>query len=92
MVKNFPLTKSSRIAWWEKNKDLLKSQYNLPPEYNDTFMIFIVNFGNGYKVMPRSARGSDLLCFDDIKIEANCVDKDLLITIGRGTGGDMFFR
>ncbi|PLR43337.1 DUF943 family protein [Chimaeribacter arupi] len=83
LVKNFPMTDKGKIAWWENNKNSLKNEYNFPKPYsiNGSFYISIFDFGQGYKVMPDTDQGSDLLCFDDIKAAEKCIEKKWLMDI-----------
>ncbi|MBT0725538.1 DUF943 family protein [Rosenbergiella sp. S61] len=86
LVKNFPITSKGKINWWLKNEDSLKEKYNIPkPEQDGYFVIIFWLFGGGYK----KTDGYDRLCFDDMKTEINCIDKDRVFSISnsknRGT-------
>ncbi|EXU73991.1 DUF943 family protein [Erwinia mallotivora] len=79
LVKKFPMTDKGKINWWLKNKDMLKSHYDIPKPavyggYNVTFW----DFGDGYK-----ENKYDRLCFDDMQVKMNCIDKKPLFTIKR---------
>ncbi|MGV3346572.1 DUF943 family protein [Enterobacteriaceae bacterium LUAb1] len=86
LVKNFPITSKGKINWWLKNKNGLKEKYNIPkPEQDGYFIIIFWLFGDGYK----ETDGYDRLCFDDMKTEINCIDKNRIFSISnsknRGT-------
>ncbi|WP_165699625.1 DUF943 family protein [Chimaeribacter californicus] len=83
LVKNFPMTDKGKIAWWENNKNRLKNNYDFPAPYsiNRSFYISIFDFGHGYKAMPDTDQGSDLLCFNDIKAAERCIEKKWIMDI-----------
>ncbi|CNK69891.1 entero membrane protein [Yersinia pseudotuberculosis] len=87
LVNNFPITDRGRIAWWENNKSMLKEKYNFPKHHlDDRFSVSIWDFGDGYKKLPTgdmrlSLESSDLLCFDDMKVVENCIEKKSLLFI-----------
>ncbi|SCC13005.1 DUF943 family protein [Kosakonia oryziphila] len=86
LVKDFPITNKGKINWWLENKDILKEKYNIPkPEQDGYFVIIFWLFGEGYK----KTDGYDRLCFDDMKTEINCIDKNRVFSISnsknRGT-------
>ena len=80
LVKNFAITDKGKIAWWLKNKDMLKSRYDIPrPATYGGYDVTFWNFGDGYKEEGKY----DRLCFDDMKAKTNCIDKEPLFTIKR---------
>ncbi|AHK19085.1 hypothetical protein BF17_06960 [Yersinia similis] len=87
LAKNFPITDKEKIAWWEKNKIMLKEKYDLPKEdLNGYYLVSVWSFGDGYKKLPTgdmrlSLESSDLLCFDDMKVVENCIEKKSLLFI-----------
>ncbi|WP_016583151.1 DUF943 family protein, partial [Yersinia pestis] len=87
LVNNFPITDRGRIAWWENNKSMLKEKYNIPKHHlDDRFSVSVWDFGDGYKKLPTgdvrlSLESSDLLCFDDMKVVENCIEKKSLLFI-----------
>lgn len=79
LVKNFPLTDKGKIDWWLKNKDMLKSRYNIPnPAVYGGYNITFWNFSDGYKEYKY-----DRLCFEDMQTKINCIDKESVLTIKR---------
>ncbi|MCU5771836.1 DUF943 family protein [Erwiniaceae bacterium BAC15a-03b] len=74
IVKNFPITDRGKKNWWYNNKNTLAKKYEIPVDKEDFDITFwvseyqdgsIQNRGNGY-----------LICFDDMKVKANCIDKE----------------
>ncbi len=46
LVKTFPLTDKGKINWWLKNKEMLKSKYNIPePDVDGSFTVVFWYFG-----------------------------------------------
>jgi len=80
LVRTFPLTDKGKIAWWLKNKDMLKNKYNIPNPGPDGF--FSINFwlfGNGYKTEGKY----DRRCFEDMKTQENCIDKNKTFSVNK---------
>lgn len=78
LVKTFPLTDKGKINWWLKNKEMLKSKYNIPePDTDGSFTVVFWYFGDGYKEEGKY----DRRCFKDMKSKANCIDKDKAFTV-----------
>ncbi|MGV3346571.1 DUF943 family protein [Enterobacteriaceae bacterium LUAb1] len=80
LVKNFPVTDRGKIDWWLKNKDMLKSRYDIPKPasyggYDVTFWLF----GDGYKEEGKY----DRLCFKDMKPPVNCIEKDAIFSVDK---------
>lgn len=83
LVKNFPLTVSGKMKWWKENKKLLKDKYDTPfIRDNGSYSVTIWDIGKGYQIKkPRDDTffpdhdTEYLLCFEEMKVEANCVDK-----------------
>ncbi|MGL4860189.1 MAG: DUF943 family protein, partial [Enterobacteriaceae bacterium] len=88
LVNTFPLTDRGKIEWWITNKDILEKEFSFPQKYSDgSFSVRIWDIGDGYKKMPRRDTGSDLACFDDMKTDVNCIEKQSYMTIYRYDGG-----
>lgn len=82
LVKHFPYFKSQKIAWWKANKDMLKEKYGLPVTDEEGFYtVYILDYGDGYRVNRGTDEDADLLCFDDMKSKANCIEKEPLFRI-----------
>jgi hypothetical protein len=78
LVKSFPLTDKGKINWWLKNKEMLKSKYNIPvPDADGSFTVVFWYFGDGYKEEGKY----DRRCFEDMKTKVNCIDKDKAFTV-----------
>ncbi|WP_241571606.1 DUF943 family protein [Rosenbergiella nectarea] len=83
LVRHFPYLKSRQIAWWEANKSMIQEKYGVPHKYKDGgYDVFIMDFGNGYRIDRRTDEDSDLLCFDDMTVEARCIEKNHFAGLG----------
>ncbi len=92
VVRNFPLTQVGKIIWWENNKDspLIRNEMSDVDEYGNYF-VGIEDVGVGFiKVSEASFTSwysfsrNDLICFDEIKSESRCIEKNNLMTIHNG--------
>ncbi|WP_369788713.1 DUF943 family protein [Rouxiella sp. WC2420] len=93
LVKNFPLFKYQQISWWENNKKNIHEKYKIPSLYNDgSYMVFILNYGEGYRVDRNTDQDSDLLCFEDMKVAANCIEKDPLFMVHRASASRVYYH
>lgn len=93
LVRNFPLLKFKQIVWWEKSKESIYVRYGIPVIENDGgFRIVIHDFGDGYKEDRMVDQDSDLLCFEDMKSNKNCIEKRLLMTIDSIKGLKLIIR
>ena len=89
LVRNFPLTEQGRINWWLKNKKRLKNEYDIPKPATDGFYTVIFwDFGEGYK----ETDGYDRLCFDDMKTDIDCIDKNSLMMVIYSKKTGLYFR
>ncbi|WP_297200815.1 DUF943 family protein [uncultured Pluralibacter sp.] len=93
LVKDFPLSEHGKREWWGTNKDKMEKEFDFPKkDAQGRYRIIIWSFGDGYKKMPNhdnrlSTETSDLLCFETLKKEANCIDKKRLMTIEKNLNG-----
>ena len=88
LVKNFPLTAKGKIRWWLENKEMLKSRYDIPkPASYGSYTISFWLFGDGYK----EREYKDRLCFEDMKTEKNCIEKDWLFFINESNNLGIVF-
>ncbi|WP_369788712.1 DUF943 family protein [Rouxiella sp. WC2420] len=84
LVKNFPLFKYQQISWWENNEKKIYEKYKIPsPDAYGQYMVFVLNFGKGYRIDRWVDQDSNLLCFEDMKVAANCIEKDPLFRVDR---------
>ncbi|WP_436893228.1 DUF943 family protein [Siccibacter turicensis] len=93
LVRHFPYLKSRQIAWWEANKDMIQAKYGIPNKNDsDYYSAVIMDFGEGYRIDRGTDEDSDLLCFDDLSVDARCIEKNthLWIRFNQKTG--MFYR
>ena len=82
LVKNFPKSKALKLLWWENNRNDLLNKYGVGAldRYGD-FRLVVHDFGAGYKVDTHTDQDSDLLCFYEMKEQANCLVKDPLFAV-----------
>ena len=93
LVKNLPYLKSQKIAWWEENKAMIQTKYAIPNKDDDgSYYIFIMDFGEGYRIDQGTDQDADLLCFDDMATPANCIKKQRLLWIGWSKNTGLFYR
>lgn len=93
LVRHFPYLKSSQITWWEANKDMIQAKYGLPSKSEaDYYSVVIMDFGEGYRIDRGTDEDSDLLCFDEMSVDARCIEKHprLWIRFSQNTG--LFYR
>ncbi|CNI45848.1 DUF943 family protein [Yersinia pekkanenii] len=87
LVKDFPTTDQGKISWWLKKKEMLKSEYNIPkPASYGNFSITFWDFSKGYKEDEY-----DRLCFDDMKTDKNCIDKNAVFTVNNDSENRIIF-
>lgn len=91
VVRDFPITQWGKIFWWENNKDYIKDKYNLPSVDNKgNYSVAILNESDGFKKNTEanyywfSFEHTDLLCFEKIKSENRCIEKNVLMIIQNG--------
>ncbi len=79
LVSNFPFTNKGKIDWWLKNKEMLKTKYDIPKpsSYGSSSIVFWL-FNDGYKEEGKY----DRLCFNDMATKVNCIDKNTVLTVG----------
>ncbi|MEE3664394.1 DUF943 family protein [Brenneria sp. g21c3] len=88
LVKNFPITDKGKISWWLKNKDMLKTKYNIPKSASyGNFTITFWLFGDGYKKEGKY----DRLCFNDMKKEINCIEKKAVFSVNNDSKNRVIF-
>ena len=84
LVRSFPLFKFQKIIWWEENKKKIFEKHKIPIlGFGGSYTVFVLNFGEGYRIDRNTDEDSGLLCFDDMKIAANCIEKDPLFMVDR---------
>ena len=86
LLKTFPFL--IKIKWWITNQYFLKQKYGIPrPGREGAFTIIFWNFGEGYK----ETDGYDRLCFNDVDLPKNCIDKDSLLFVKKEKNTDLEF-
>ncbi|MDW6091244.1 DUF943 family protein [Vibrio rhizosphaerae] len=93
VVKNFPITRWGKIRWWEQNKENLKEQYDVPKlDNHGYFSVSFWDIGSGYREDRMVDQDSYLLCFEDMKVKANCIEKNRVFEVVKGRNGGLQFR
>jgi hypothetical protein len=93
LVRNFPYLKSRQIAWWEANKDIIQAKYGIPNKSeDDDYSVTIMDFGDGYRVDRETDEDSDLLCFDEMPVDARCIEKHPRLWIMSSQNTGLFYR
>ncbi|ADP11142.1 conserved uncharacterized protein [Erwinia sp. Ejp617] len=88
LVKTFPFTDSGKIEWWLKNRDMLKEKYDTPePELDGSFTVVFWLLGEGYKEEGKY----DRRCFEDMRTQKNCIDKNSLILVKNSKNSGMYY-
>lgn len=96
IVKNFPTTKRGKIAWWKKNRAMLKEKYGIPhPDENGMISVAIWDFAKGYKEMPqtissRNTKATNLVCFNQMQTRASCIEKNWLMDYINSSSGNYY--
>lgn len=92
LVRNFSYLKIRQIAWWEANKSMIQAKYGIPKKYKDgSYDVFIMDFGEGYRIDRETDEDSDLLCFDDMTVATRCIEKKTLRWIGWSQNTGQFY-
>lgn len=92
LVKHFPYLKSRQIAWWEANKDLIQVKYGTPhKDARGYYSVYVQDFGNGYRIDRGTDEDSDLLCFDDMPVDARCIEKKPLMSVGSAPNATLYY-
>ncbi len=93
VVKHFPITRKGKIDWWEQNKANLKEKYDVPKiDIHGYFNVSFWDIGSGYRVDRMVDQDSYLLCFEDMKVDANCIEKNKVFEVVKGRNGGLQFR
>lgn len=92
LVRHFPYLKSRQIAWWEANKAIIKVKYGIPNEdARGYYSVYIQDFGDGYRTDHGTDEDSDLLCFDDMPVNARCIEKKPLMLVGSAPNAALYY-
>ncbi|WP_338111628.1 DUF943 family protein [Rosenbergiella australiborealis] len=88
LVRNFPYSDKKRIKWWLDHKQYLKENYGIPQsDTQGSFTVIFWDFGDGYK----ETDGYDSLCFRDVVLPKNCIDKNALLSVKNGKNSGLEF-
>lgn len=76
LVRHFPWTVRGRIEWWEQNRERLRAEYGIPhPDTDGTFQVVFWAWDGIYRVNHGTDEDSDLRCFEDMTVDARCIEK-----------------
>lgn len=93
LVRHFPYLKSRQIAWWDANQGMIEAKYGIPHKYSDgSYGVVIMDFGEGYRIDRGTDEDSDLLCFDDMSVDARCIEKNVRLWIDWSPNTGLFYR
>ena len=71
-----------------QNKEMLKERYGIPkPASYGDFSITFWLFGDGYKEEGKY----DRRCFNDMKTNINCIEKDIVFSVSKSKNLDVVF-
>lgn len=88
LVRNFPLTDKGKIAWWQSNHERIKKFYAIPkPAQDGYYSIVFWDFADGYK----EEGNYDRRCFPQMKVKAQCIDKNKLLSLWRDKDGTVIY-
>ncbi|WP_222889766.1 DUF943 family protein [Enterobacter sp. C2] len=86
LVENFPYTDQGKITWWQNNSSMMREYFNIPSASgNGQYHISFWDFNEGYKPIGKY----DRLCFEDFKVNANCIDKNKLMEVVSNKDGQV---
>lgn len=88
LVRHFPLTQQGKIDWWDRNQAIFMAKYKVSSV--DVDLAFMAWDGT-YRIDRGTDEDSDLLCFEDMDTQANCIEKNFLMHVARRTSGGMRF-
>ena len=86
LVEKFPYTDQGKITWWQNNSSMMREYFNIPSASgNGQYHISFWDFNEGYKPIGKY----DRLCFEDFKVNANCIDKNKLMEVVSNKDGQV---
>ena len=92
LVKHFPYLKGRQIAWWEANKTMIQGKYGIPHKNDDGYYnVTIMDFGDGYRIDHGTDQDSDLLCFYEMSVDARCIEKKPLMSVGSAPNAALYY-
>ncbi|AUY26122.1 DUF943 family protein [Mixta calida] len=73
IVKNFPLTRMGKISWWQQHQSELHRKWPFIGSVKNHRILF---FQADYQKDSGTDQDSDLLCFEEMATEQNCISKE----------------
>ena len=96
LVRHFPYLKSSQIAWWEANKDMIHAKYGIPhKDDNGYYSITVMGFGKGFRTQPNESllfSSDEVYCFEEMVTNAKCIDRDTLFSVDETPSGGLRYQ
>ena len=93
LVENFPIWPWWQEAWFNSHQADLKKRYGIPVSRRDgSWSIFFMGWQGGYRKDSLTDEDSDLLCFDDMNTDVNCILKEPLLWVSRNAYGEVNYR
>lgn len=72
---------------------MLYLKYGVPQVRKDGYYsVFILEFDDGYRIDRGTDEDTDLLCFDDMNVDAKCIEKVPLMWVGWSKNAGQFYR
>lgn len=98
VAMNFPLTKVGKLLWWKNNEEFLNEKYDiLKRDENGNYYITIFDGSDWFKKISEaneiwfSFEHTDLFCFDTIKSDKKCIEKNVLMEVYSPVNGKKVF-
>mgnify|MGYP000932357654 FL=1 len=93
LVENFPIWPWWQEAWFNSHQADLEKRYGIPVSRRDgSWSIFFMGWQGGYRKDSLTDEDSDLLCFDDMNTDVNCILKEPLLWVSRNASGVVNYR
>ena len=88
LVENFPRWQWWQKAWFKSHQRELQERYGIPVVNKDgSWSIFFMGWQDGYRKDSLYDQNSDLLCFDDMNTDINCIRKVPLLWVSKNAHG-----
>ncbi|YCI82446.1 DUF943 family protein [Enterobacteriaceae bacterium] len=82
LVEHLPVWRWWQKAWFTTHQAELEKRYGIPVKEQDgSWSIFFMGWQGGYRKDSLTDEDSDLLCFDDMNTDVNCIRKEPLLWV-----------
>ena len=93
LVENFPRWQWWQKAWFKSHQRELQERFGIPVGNKDgSWSIFFMGWQDGYRKDSLYDQDSDLLCFDDMNTDVNCIRKEPLLWVSKNAYGVVNYR